>query len=250
MPRKRKNRGRKKPPPDYPKPKINELDSGETIDPAVAPVKIAEVFAEDEGDGDDPWGNQDPESFFASPPPPGAPSIPEPAGSQPAQVEYRPPVLADVGFDKGEYVRVGPVTKPNVVDDRRIHLTWVVSEIKIRTQAKDGMVRPEVLVTAMLCAAIYDMVPIADGDRKEPMLDVQPLMREPVELGLPLWLLPEPLVVNPDQISLAMAEKLLAQLFASFPTEIIKTPPPPAAAQKVPDWLMRQIREQKGPIRP
>jgi hypothetical protein len=249
MPRKRRRKGQQTAKtPDYPAKPSDELDSGETIDPSLAPINVQEVFADDEVNGDSAWGSQNPEEFFEKgPPPPGAPNIPEPPSSQPSEVGYQPPALVNVDFEGGDHLVVGPVTKPNVVDDRRIHLTWVVSEVSVRTQQKDGMVRPEIIVKAILCAAIYEMVPIAEQERKEPMLEVQPLMREPVELGIPLWLLPPGLVMNPDQISLAMAEKLMAQMFASFPTEIIKTPPKPAALEKIPDWLIKKLKEQKGP---
>jgi len=253
MPRKRRGRGQRKAQaqPDYPARRSDELDSGETIDPSMAPIDVQEVFADDEVNGSDAWGNQDPEEFFKKgPPDPAAANIPEPPGSQPEAVDYQPPTLVDINFSGEKPLVLDPVTKPNVVDDRRIHLTWIVSEVCVRTQNRDGMVRPEIIVKAILCAAVYEMVPIATQERKEPMLEVQPLMRDPVELGIPLWLLPPALVVNPDQITLAMAEKLMAQMFASFPTEIIKTPPPPAAMEKIPDWLIKQMKEQKGPQRP
>ena len=253
MPRGRRRKSRSKPvpvaQPDYPAVHKNEMDSGETIDPSEAPIDVAEVFADDEDDASlDPWGDQ--ERDKEGPPPQAAPNIPEPSGSQPEQMDYQPPRLAEVSFEGGDHLKFPPITQPNVVDDRRIHLTWVVSSVAVRTKSVDNMVRPEIVVEAMLCAAIYDMVPLAQQERKEPMLQVQPLMAEPVELGLPLWLLPAALVQNPDQISLSHAEKLLAQMFASFPTEIIKTPPPPAEMEKIPDWLLKKMKEQKGPMRP
>lgn len=248
MTRRRRRKSRAPQVPDYPAKQENELDSGETIDPSHAPVNVDEVFVDDEDDSLNPWGAQD--LYEDKPVPSAAPGIPLPAGSQPQHADYQPPRLVDVTFEPEGHVKLDPVTKPNVVDDRRIHLTWVVSAVTIRTKAADGITRPEIIVQAMLCAAIYDMMPIGLQERKEPMLQVQPLMAEPVELGLPLWLLPPALIQNPDQISLSQAEKLLAQLFASFPTEIIKTPPKPAEMEKVPSWLLRQLKEQKGPMQP
>lgn len=251
MPRKRKHKGKKKRPPDYPAVVTeNSMDSGETVDPADAPIDVKKVFDDDNEVSGDEWGGQNPDSFFTTPPAPGDPNIPEPAGSQPQETEYVPPRLAGVDFEGGDHVMFGPITEPNVVDDRRIHLTWIVNEVRIRMKSADGMPLPELLVKAILCVAVYDMIPIANQERKEPMLNTVPLMKEPVELAIPIWLLPPELAANPDKISLSLAEKLLAQMFASFPTEIIKTPPPPAAMEKFPDWLAQQIKEQKGPVRP
>lgn len=249
MPRKRRRRGRKKKDQqeDYPARTKNEMDSGETMDPNAAPVDIEEVFVGDEDDDiEDFYGNQDPDKFF--PPQKGAGDIPEPPGSQPKPPEYAPPTMNNADFDGGEYLMTDPVTKPNVSDDRRVHLTWIANKVSIETKDVEGQISTEITVKARLCAAVYELVPIEQGGRREPVLQVMPLMKDPIDLMIPLWLLPSTLAQNPDQISLAQAEKILAQMFTSFPTEIIKPPPKPAAAERIPSWLLQKMKEQKGPV--
>ena len=248
MPRKKK---RKRTQPatqeDYKAQSSSDIpDSGETIPIDQAP-EGATAFLDDEDASDHPWGDQDGLTKIKPAEGPAAPDIPPPPGSQPDTPDFERPVLTNAEFGDGEYVLTDPITTPNVVNDKRTHLTWIVNNVEIRLVAEGEYPRPEVRLKAILCACMYELMPVEEKGRREPVLTVQRLFADPVDLALPLWLFPPELVNNPNLITLERAEKALAQLFTSFPTEIIKPAPPPAAKERVPDWLIKEMMKKGGP---
>ena len=247
MPRKKKKHNKPAPQEDYKARSSSDIpDSGETIPIEQAP-EGAELLYDEDDQSADPWGDQDGLTNVKSSDKPAAPSIPPPPGSQPETPDFERPVLSNAEFGDGEYVLTDPITIPNVVNDKRTHLTWIVNNVEIRLVAEGAYPRPEVRLKAILCACMYELMPVEEKGRREPVLTVQRLFADPVDLALPLWLFPPELVANPNLITLERAEKALAQLFTSFPTEIIKPAPPPAAKERIPDWLIKEMAKKGGP---
>lgn len=250
MPRNRKRKRRPKTASagefDYKaKSPTNIPDSGETLPVEQAPENI-DIGDDDDEFGDDPWGDQDGLTRDV-PPRNDPPPIPPPPGSQPDNPGFERPRLSNADFEGGDYVLTNPVIESNVVDDKRIHLTWIVNDVSIQYISEEGVQRPEIRLRAMLAACLYELVPVEQGGRREPVLNVQRLFEKPVVMALPLWLLPPELVQNPHQITLERAEKALAQMFTSFPSEIIKPAPPPAELERIPMWLRQQLAQKGGP---
>ena len=246
----RKKRKRSKPPAveeDYKSHSSSDIpDSGETISVDQAP-EGASLLEDDSDDSVDPWGDPDGlDNINPQTTPAPMPPIPPPPGSQPDIQEYERPKLTNAEFGSGDYVLTDPITVPNVVNDKRVHLTWIVNDVSIRYINENDMPRPEICLKAILCACTYELVPIEEKGRREPILGVQRLFNDPVDMVLPLWLFPPELLANPNLITLERAEKALAQLFTSFPTEIIKPAPPPAAKERIPDWLLREMAKKGG----
>jgi len=240
MPRRRK---KKSAPPqeDYRSAGESEMpDSGEVFETDQAPDQPIgaddDELVEDD-DNLDPWGAPSLESQLPKKP---ASADPRKAASEPPPDLMSRPALSAVKFNDEGYLQHPPVTKMNLSDETRYELSWVVQELKVGL-VNSNQPTATISVKAMLCLCKYELVPIGQGERREPVLTTQPLFEEPVTVNVPVWLLPPELARNPNKLTLEMAETVLAQLFTSFPTEIIRPAPPPAAAERLPDWLKEKI---------
>lgn len=259
MPRKNKHRSDG---PDYPKIQKDVLESGTAIPISSIPEDLRkelhildameaeeEALAKQEADK----VTQASQAAVNPPKPVEAPKTPAPPSftapeKEPFDVSWNP--IVGAAPNQGEnFVSAAfmPAQKYMTSNpDERRFLSWVVTETRIST-ARDsvGRLTAVVAVKAMLMAVTVMQVSTPDKG-KEPFLNNTHLIKEPVEILLPMWLFPPAKQRNPGAISLDEATSALIALFSGLPTEIIKPAPLPREIAALPQWL-REKAMQKGP---
>lgn len=174
----------------------------------------------------------------------GMPSAPpETFDPTPARAEAPPEIQNELG----EYVVESQPTAPKQAQDgMRNFLTWIVTEVLLKTgRTSSGMLTSTMHVTAMLAAVRVAQVPVAgiagQAETKEPAMEVTNLFAAPVPITLPLWLFSPDKQRRPDTLSLADATSALVTMFSAMPFQMILPAPIPRALAALPKWYRAEL---------